>query len=123
MVIFTLLAITLGFVLCLAVRNRLPLHVGGRVCSAAFQRVDVVDDVTGAGARILTSRGTWMFMLESVFGGSAALDLAVRIALNGGMRCKPLDHVASRVTPGVRRSGVARLSRKGLGRMVRVGRF
>jgi hypothetical protein len=40
-------AIPLGFVLGFARRYRLPLHVAGRVRSAALQRLDVIDHIAG----------------------------------------------------------------------------
>jgi hypothetical protein len=41
-------AIPLGLVLGFARLYCLPLHVAGRVRSAALQRLDVIDDIAGA---------------------------------------------------------------------------
>ena len=46
--VLLLAASSFGLVLGFARRNRLPLHVGGRVRSAALQRLDMIDHIAGA---------------------------------------------------------------------------
>ena len=52
------------FVLDLCVRHGLPLHIGRSVCAATCQWLDVVYDVTLAGACRFAGSRTPMLMLE-----------------------------------------------------------
>jgi hypothetical protein len=56
----------------LSFRYRLPLHIERRICSTAFERIDVVDDVSGtasAGSPVGRAR---MLTLEVVLSSRAA---------------------------------------------------
>ncbi len=51
-------------VLCLGFSDHLPLHVARGVEATAFQRDDVIDDITGAGAGGLSGRWAGLQALE-----------------------------------------------------------
>src|SRR6266550_1762962 len=59
---------SLGLVLGLPLRNRLPLHVARRVRSAALQRLDMIDHITGAPPARLSGGWTGMLPLEGMLG-------------------------------------------------------
>jgi hypothetical protein len=65
-------AIPLGSILGFARRYCLPLHVAGQVRSAAFQRLDMIDDI--AGASPARPPRVWAWMLPLL----AAADLLIR---------------------------------------------
>src|ERR1700730_7090751 len=90
-------AVPLGFVLGLALCDRLPLHVRRVVCSATFEGVHMVDDVTRARARTLASRGAGLFPLKCVFCCRAPLDFAMRAYAYRRMRCGAFRHVPAAI--------------------------
>jgi hypothetical protein len=79
-------AIPLCLVLGFARRYRLPLHVAGRVRSAAFERLDMIDDIDGAPPARPASGRARMLPLEGVLGGGCSsyrlwgVDVSVRVA-------------------------------------------
>jgi hypothetical protein len=64
-------AIALCFILRFPVRYRLPLHVERCICSPAFERIDVIDDVSGTATAGSPVRRTRMLTLEVVLSSRA----------------------------------------------------
>jgi hypothetical protein len=65
-------AIALSLILRFPLRYRLPLHIEGCICSTAFKRIDVIDDVSGTAAAGSAGSRTRMFTLEVVLSSRAA---------------------------------------------------
>jgi hypothetical protein len=65
-------AIALCLILRFTVRYRLPLHIERCICSTAFERVDVIDDVSRTAAAGSPVRRTRMLTLEVVLSSRAA---------------------------------------------------
>jgi hypothetical protein len=88
--------------------RRLPLHVRGRIFSAALQRNDVIDGVAGARAVGLAGRRAWILFLEGAQRPRVTRDPAVGIAMDPrygfavGVRCR-MRAAASRMRRGGRR--------------------
>jgi hypothetical protein len=72
-----LAAAAFGFVFCFSFRDGLPLHVERGVSAAAFERLNVVDDVAVAGAAGVAVGWTRVLAFEGILGRCAALDLPV----------------------------------------------
>jgi hypothetical protein len=64
-------------ILCLPVGYCLPLHIERRVRSAAFEWVDVIDDVSRTAAAGSAGRRARIYTLEVILSRCAALILAV----------------------------------------------
>jgi hypothetical protein len=65
-------AIALCLVLRFPLRYRLPLHIERCICSTAFERIDVIDDVSGTAAVGSPIGRTRMITLEVVLSSRAA---------------------------------------------------
>src|SRR5258708_4435587 len=65
-------AVALCLVLCFPLRYRLPLHIEWCICSPAFQRIDVIDDVSGTAAVGIPIGRARMLTLEVVLRSRAA---------------------------------------------------
>src|SRR3984885_13492635 len=65
-------AVALCLILCFPIRYRLPLHVERCICSPAFQRMDVIDDVSGTAAVGIPIGRARMLTLEMVLSSRAA---------------------------------------------------
>jgi hypothetical protein len=70
-------AVALCLILCLPLRYHLPLHIERRVCSTAFEWIDVIDDVSRTRAAGSTVSRTRMLTLEGVLSSRAAPVAAV----------------------------------------------
>jgi hypothetical protein len=73
--------VPLGFVLRLAFRYRLPLHVAGAVGSPAFEWLHMIDDVAGTRAAAPARRWAGLLALKGVFSPFASLDSALAVPL------------------------------------------
>jgi hypothetical protein len=76
-------AIPLGLVFGFARRYCLPLHVAGRVCSPALQRLDMIDHIAGAPPARPASGRARMVPLEGVLGGGCSPDPAMPVPAGG----------------------------------------
>ena len=65
-------AVALCLILCFPIRYRLPLHVERCICSPAFERMDVIDDVSGTAAVGIPIGRARMLTLEVVLRSRAA---------------------------------------------------
>jgi hypothetical protein len=65
-------ALALCLILRFPLRYRLPLHIEGCICSTAFERIDVIDDVSGTAAAGSAGSRTRMLTLEVVLSSRAA---------------------------------------------------
>ena len=65
-------AVALCLILCSPLRYRLPLHIERCICSPAFERIDVIDDVSGTAAVGIPIGRARMLTLEVVLSSRAA---------------------------------------------------
>ena len=64
--------VALGPILRFPLRYRLPLHIEWCICSTAFERIDVIDDVSGTVAAGSPGSRARMLTLEVVLSSRAA---------------------------------------------------
>ena len=64
----------------------LPLHVSGTIRAAAFERFDMVNDITRTSTGWFAGGRTRVAALEFVAGLSAAGDMAILVTLHAGHR-------------------------------------
>src|SRR5713226_6855491 len=67
-------SLSLPTILCLCIGDSLPLHIGGRICSAIGKRHHMIDNVTCPAVRISSHP------LEFPLSGGTPLDQPMRIA-------------------------------------------
>jgi hypothetical protein len=65
-------AVALCLILRFPIRYRLPLHIERYICSPAFERIDVIDDLSGTAAAGSPIGRTRMLTLEVVLSSRAA---------------------------------------------------
>ena len=65
-------AVALCFILRFPLRYRLPLHIERCICSTAFERIDVIDDVSGTATAGSPGSRARMLTLEVVLSSRAA---------------------------------------------------
>jgi hypothetical protein len=77
---FVFASLSLHAILSARFGFRLPLHVRGRISTAAFQCLDVINDVPRAATRNPAGGWAWMRALKGSCRVLAALDFAVMVA-------------------------------------------
>jgi len=90
------LACSFDPILRLRCRTRLPLHVRRIIGTAVLERLNVIDDPTGAGSVCLPRRRAGIDSPECFLGVRIARNLSVRVVLDARV-CAALMDVAGRM--------------------------